>query len=675
MKRKGSLTNVFIRRLLLYVSAPFIVILLVIFARLYGYVREDKAQNYELIADMMSSNMSEIINKYEVIIETAAYDENVTSLDYTRAEPYLNQLINDSRDVWSHFLITDSSGIEIAHTDGAQHHGTSIADRDYYLIPWSTGKTVICEPTFSKSTGRRILAIGTPIKSDGEVVAVLVGFVRLEYISSILNDYTITDSNYAFMLNSDGMLAAHPDSESVLVQNWLTAPAGDTASAEAIAAMPETRKKVVAAMTRGENGVITGDDEVYAFAPIGVNNMSICIVAPFSEAYIMVSNLAILILAAIFIALLVGIVTSIILARSVAAPIIWAADQTNQLAHGDTRLIPAKMSFSKTKEISLLRTAVSFLSESLESMLSTLDTESNNLKNTVSEIAVRVTDSNERANDTSATMEELAASMQEVSATVSELSSAADHTLQIIQGITTEAGRESDFAKNCQQRANQSEEIANKGKSTTNEMVDSIRSMLTESIENSKKADQIASLTNDILSISNQTNLLALNASIEAARAGDVGRGFAVVADEIRDLAERSKMTANNIQEISSVVINAVQRLAGDSEQMLSFVDETILKDYDKFEEVARYYHEDSTHLEKVLTTFSTQSEQLEGTMSEMNTGISGIAKAVDESAQGVVSVATSTSTLVENLSNINREVADNKRISDDLRTEVQKFR
>lgn len=122
-------------------------------------------------------------------------------------------------------------------------------------------------------------------------------------------------------------------------------------------------------------------------------------------------------------------------------------------------------------------------------------------------------------------------------------------------------------------------------------------------------------------------------------------------------------------------MIEAVTRLASDSNKMLEFMNSAVLPDYDKFAEIAQYYRQDSTYLEDVLDVFSRQAADLNLSMTVLKDGMNGISVSMEESVKEVISVTNATTELVSNLSAIVEDVEDNRRIAENLQKEVDKFR
>lgn len=330
---------------------------------------------------------------------------------------------------------------------------------------------------------------------------------------------------------------------------------------------------------------------------------------------------------------------------------------------------------SKLKdEIGQLTNGVDQFIEQLQSIMLIVRNHSGELDDLAREMNTQIGASNDNASSVSATMEELSASMEEISATLQNIVDSIQSAAQQTEEMRGTAEQGKDFMEEVKGSAITIRTEAVNSKETTVKMIEEIRDILEAAIENSRSVEQINNLTNDILGISNQTNLLALNASIEAARAGEQGKGFAVVADEIRDLAERSKNTANNIQQISTLVTEAVTKLSESATDMIQFVDGTVLSDYDKFVDTANSYHDDADKINEMLNHFFNSATEFSDMMQQVNNGVDGINVAVEESASAVALAATNTAELVEALVIVKGGADKNLEISDSLTDEVNKF-
>ncbi len=381
---------------------------------------------------------------------------------------------------------------------------------------------------------------------------------------------------------------------------------------------------------------------------------------------------------AFLVAVIICIGAIIVVRLTVAKPARNSGKQIEQLVYklqnneGDlTERIPV----TTKDEIGQMTMGINGFLEQLQYIMRTLKQESETLKDSAELVRQELGASNTSASTVSATMEEMSASMEEISATLGQIATGSDRVLDDIKAMMGRVNDGTELVEEIKKRANEIHQTTIEGKESTGQAMGEIRQKLTGAVEESRSVEQINELTGEILNIASQTNLLALNASIEAARAGEAGKGFAVVADEIRNLADSSRDTANNIQSISNMVTAAVERLADSAEQMMHFVDEKVMEDYDGFVDVVNQYRQDAESVNEIMTEFSRNSNEIENTMQTMNEGINDIATAVDESAQGVTSVAESAVELVDAISRIQRETENNQEISEQLNNEVSKFK
>lgn len=326
-------------------------------------------------------------------------------------------------------------------------------------------------------------------------------------------------------------------------------------------------------------------------------------------------------------------------------------------------------------EIGQMTIGINGFMEQLQIIIQKLKAESENIMLSAEKVRVGLDESSDSANNVSASIEEMSASMEEIAATLDTLVSGNNDVVSKVENVGKQVNEGVDLVAEIQIRAEDMHKDTLAGKKSAGEIIDEMRYTLKTVVEESRSVEKIRELTGEILNIASQTNLLSLNASIEAARAGEAGRGFAVVADEIRGLADNSTSTANNIQEISDMVTGAVNKLASSAERLMEFIDDKVMTDYDGFVDVVTKYKEDANTVNDILNAVSSNTSTISGTMQSMNTGISDISIAVDENAKGIVLIAESVGTLVQELGQIKEETAKNERISLQLGDEVKRFK
>ena len=325
-------------------------------------------------------------------------------------------------------------------------------------------------------------------------------------------------------------------------------------------------------------------------------------------------------------------------------------------------------------EIGSLGEGINRFIETLHGSLKTIVTSSEKMNEVVTEVLSSVASSQEGVNELSALSEELSAGMEEVSSSVNEINDNSEAVTIEVNQIADRTKEIASYTKKLKENAEAMEANAKEKLAKTEEKVNEILAVLNQAIEDSKSVEQINSLTQEILDIAQQTNLLALNANIEAARAGEAGKGFAVVANEIGQLANSSSVTANRIQEINLLVTDAVTNLANNAEELVTYLAQDIMHEFEVNVENGLRYKDGSIYIEDAMNHFTERTQELRNVIAQINASIGVITNSVNEGADGINGVTSSIQALVGEMETIRVSMDENSEIVEELKEQTSIF-
>ena len=519
----------------------------------------------------------------------------------------------------------------VTPTDFTMYDPSDAEHVGWYYIPVQNGAPLWMDPYLNSNINVYMISYVVPIYSeDGTSIGIVGMDIAFNTLTDMVDSVNFLKDGYGMLTKSDAEILYHNSVDAGTNLSELDSTLSDVGS-------------FISSDNSGNEAYsykYNGTKKLLVSTPLR-NGMILSLTAPRKEIYSDAYKLVYTILGAILIACLVCAVVGVVVGNSLAGPIHSLTDIIAKTARLDlTTSTTTDMLMMQNDEIGQMAGGIQDMNYAFREMIESFSNIEQTINGSIDELDSIMRDNNNRTDENNNATQQLAAGMEEATANTHQIVDNVEQVRAQTQDIYDLALKTENDSKAIQERANEMAFRSSESSEKTHQMYEVMKNKSDAAIERSKAVERIHDLTDDIKNISSQTNLLALNANIEAARAGEAGRGFAVVADEIGALSTETMSTVDNISTIVEEVNAAVSNMKDCIEELMEYLEGTVLTDYQMFRQSGEKYKQDADFFIDIMSTVREGTDSLEHHIEEIVQAAGDINNMTEHSAESVDDIA-----------------------------------